>query len=76
MEFKRAETTGDLIGNKIADKIASVSNKTSSKKLPNNNEKEQDVEKLLIKKIRITRRMTTNYWWIKVNTEKLLMNLC
>ena len=61
MEFKRAETTGGLIGNKIADKIASVSNKTSSKKLPNNNEKEQDVEKLLIKKIRITRRMTTNY---------------
>ena len=31
---KAAETTGDLIGNKIADKITSVSKK-STKKLPN-----------------------------------------
>ena len=50
--FKTAEGTGDLIGNKIADKIAgraspkdvSVSKK-SSKELPNN-EKEVDAEKV------------------------------
>ena len=39
---KTAEATGDLIGNKIADKITSVSKK-SNKKLPNN-ETEEDAE--------------------------------
>ena len=34
---KIAEATGDLIGNKIADKIKSVSKK-STKELPNNDE--------------------------------------
>ena len=38
---KTAEATGDLMGNKIADKITSVSKK---KELPNNNETEEDVE--------------------------------
>ena len=38
-----AEATGDLIGNKIADKITSVSKKKSTKELPNN-ETEEDVE--------------------------------
>ena len=41
---KTAEATDDLIGNKIADKITSVSNKKSTKKLPNNDEAEEDVE--------------------------------
>ena len=41
---KTAEATGDLIGNKIADKITSVSNKKSTKELPNNDETEEDVE--------------------------------
>ena len=46
---KTAETTGDLIGNKIADKITSVSKKPAmelhSKELHNNDEtKEKDVE--------------------------------
>ena len=36
---KTAEATGDLIGNKIADKITSVSKKTS-----NNNNNNEDVE--------------------------------
>ena len=36
---KIAEATGDLIGNKIADKITSVSKK-SNKKLPNNETEE------------------------------------
>ena len=60
---KIAEVTRDLIGNKIADKIMSVStelhSKKSSKELPND-KTEVDVEKA-IKKIHITRRETTNY---------------
>ena len=41
-----AEATGDLIGNKIADKITSVSKKKSAKELHNNDEtkEEEDVE--------------------------------
>ena len=42
---KTAEATGNLIGSKIADKVASVSKKESTKGLHNNNEtKEEDVE--------------------------------
>ena len=46
---KTAEATGDLIGNKIADKITSVSKKKSatelhSKELYNNDKTEEDVE--------------------------------
>ena len=40
---KTLEATGDLIGNKIADKITSISKK-SNKDLPNNDEKEEDME--------------------------------
>ena len=44
---KTAEATGDLIGNKVADKITSVSKKSAmklhSKELPNNNN-ETDLE--------------------------------
>ena len=40
---KTAEATGDLIGNKIADKITSVSKKKPAKELPND-ETEEDVE--------------------------------
>ena len=58
---KTAEATGDLIGNKIADKITSISKKPV-KKLPNNDEREEDVEMTTHKKkIHITRRKTTNY---------------
>ena len=43
---KTAEATRDLIGNKIADKITSVSKK-SSKELPNNNNNNNNnVEKM------------------------------
>ena len=49
-----AEATGDLIGNKIADKITSISNKSStelhSKKLDLQNEDETDIPKDLQKK--------------------------
>ena len=41
---KAAEVTGDLIGNKTADKITSVSNKKSTKASPNN-ETEEHTEK-------------------------------
>ena len=43
---KTAEAASDLIGNKIADKIASVSKKISAKELHNNDEtkEEEDVE--------------------------------
>ena len=40
---KTAEATGDLVGNKIADKIISVSKK-STKELRNNDETEEDAE--------------------------------
>ena len=42
--IKRAEATDDLIGNKIAGKITSVSKKKSTKELHNNDETEEDVE--------------------------------
>ena len=40
---KTAEATGDLISNKVADKITSVSKK-SNKELPNDETKEEDIE--------------------------------
>ena len=57
---KTAEPTGVLIGNKIADNITSISKK-SNKELPNNDEKEEDMEITTHKKIYITRRKTKNY---------------
>ena len=48
---KTAEATGDLVGNKIADKIISVSKKKSTKKLPNGETKEEDVDILLLRKV-------------------------
>ena len=41
---KTAEATGDLIGNKIAHKITSVSRKNSTKKLHNNNNNNNETE--------------------------------
>ena len=40
---KNAEAPGDLIGNKIAEKITSIS-KNSIKELPNNDDEKEDVE--------------------------------
>ena len=57
---KIAEATGDLIGNKTADKITNISKKFA-KELHNNDETE-DVELTTNKKkIHITKRKTTNY---------------
>ena len=56
---KTAEATGDLIGNKIADKITRVSKKKSNN---NNNGDDDDVELgTHKKKIYITKRKITNY---------------
>ena len=62
-----AEATGDLIGNKSADKKTSASKKSPtelrSKELQND-------ETEVPKKIPISRRKVTNYWLIKVSTKK------
>ena len=58
---KTVEATGDLIENKIADKITSVSKKKSTKKLPND-ETEDDVEITTHKKRYISpEERQTNY---------------
>ena len=48
---KTAEATGDLIGNKIADKITSVSRKKFAKELPNNDETKEEDGKVTTHKI-------------------------
>ena len=60
---KRVETTGDLIGNKIVDKISKVSKQKSTKEL-SNDETEEDTE--------ITAHERDTYLQKKDN--KLLMN--
>ena len=78
---KIAEATGDLIGNKIADKITSVSKKKSTKELHNNDETEEDVEITTHKKRYISpekrqqitdelRLVPKKYVWIEVNIKK------
>ena len=60
-----------MIGNKIADKITSVSKKKSTKELHNNGEteEEEDVEIVTPKKRYISpEKKTTNYWCVKVST--------
>ena len=68
---KTSETAGDLIGNKIADRITKVS-KTSPKNNSETNEKEILSERFIISKLR--QKMTDdlqlkkeNYWWFKIN---------
>ena len=62
---KTAAVTGDLIGNKIADKITSVSKK-SPKELQND-------EMEAPKKEHISRRKAINYWWIRVKYNNTIM---
>ena len=59
---KAAEATGDLICNKIADKITSVLEKPA-KELPINYEREEENVEITThkKKIRISRRKAANY---------------
>ena len=57
---KTAKATGDLIGNKIADKITSVSKKKPAKELPND-ETEEDVEIATPNKDTYLQKKKTNY---------------
>ena len=57
---KTAETTGDLIGNKIADKITSVSKKSPKKS-------QNDEMEALKQRYISPDKKATNYWWIKVS---------
>ena len=70
-----------MIGNKIADKITSVSKKKPAKELPNDETKEEDVEIATPKKRYISpeerkqiieelRLVPKKYVWIKVNIKK------
>ena len=64
---KTAEATDDLVGNKIADKITSVSTKKSMKELPNY-EKEEDED------VEITTHKKTTHTYLQKKDNKLLMN--
>ena len=60
---KTAEATGDLISNKIANRIAKVSKtlqQNNSKTVANKHDKE------IPKEIYISRRKARNHWWTKV----------
>ena len=62
---KRAEATGDLIGNKIADEITSISREFHSKKPSNNNNNNEDAELTTHKKRYISpeqRQQIINEW--------------
>ena len=75
---KTVEATGDLIGNKIADKITSITKKPA-KELHNNDEAEENVEitahkkryaspegrQQIIAKLRV---IPKSYWWTYINT--------
>ena len=67
-----------MVGNKIADKITSISKKPA-KELPNNDEIEEDLEITTHKKRYVSpeerqqiidelRLVPKNYWWIDVDT--------
>ena len=72
-----------MTGDKIADKITSVSKKKSAKS-SQNNETEKDVEiaapkkwcispeerKKIIEELRLVLKNVIDYWWIEVNIEK------
>ena len=73
---KAAEATGDMIGNKSADKISSVSKK-STKKLHNNEEREEDVERAAPKKRYISpegRKQIIEELRLVPKNDRLLMN--
>ena len=62
---KAAEATGDLIGNKIADKI-NISQK-SSKELHSQNNYDNDEIEITKERHISPYKKTTNYWWIKIS---------
>ena len=68
IKYSQKLAAGDLIGNKIADKITRLSKRSStelhSKKLENDNTND---ELEVPKKIHTSRRKATHYRWIKVS---------
>ena len=61
---KTAWATNDLICNKTADKVRNTSKKSLACSQNDDVNNETEVPK---KKIHISRRKTTNYWWINVS---------
>ena len=59
--FQKTEATGDLIGNKFADKITSASKKSSQNALKTH-ENETKIPK---ERCVSLEKKTTNHWWIK-----------
>ena len=59
---KTAEATGDLIGNKIADKITIGSKKSKKPQNIEANDEETPKERHIY-----VRKKITNYWWIKAS---------
>ena len=77
---KAAEATGDLIGNKIADKITSVSKKSHNNNSNNNEDLEitdhkkrcisAEERQQIINELRLVPKkmcIFKNYWWINVS---------
>ena len=62
---KTTEATVDLIDNKIADKITNVSEELHSKKSSQNDLKTWN--RNAKRKIYISRKKATKFWWIKIN---------
>ena len=58
---KAADATGDLISNKIADKITSVSKKSSKELHPKETNNELETQKIYISPEYVSRKKTTNY---------------
>ena len=61
--WKRAEATGDLACNKIANWILKVSKNSQQNKL---NKVSKTIKRNTWRKICIFRRNTRNYWWTKI----------
>ena len=79
--IKTAEETGDLIGNKTADKVTSVSKKKPAKELPNDKTKEEEDAETTHKKRYISpverqqiidklRIVPKKYVWIKIHISR------
>ena len=63
---KPAEETGDLIGNKIADKTTSTSKSPQTLKKLHSKADENEIE-ILKERFISPEKKTTNHWWIKIS---------
>ena len=60
---KTAEATGDLIANKIADQISSIGTPKEKKNKRNG------------RNLYSTRKKTTNYWWLEIILNAILLSI-